>query len=124
MLPVFQYQKGAIKTREKKGPGEKKSHFNTKKVRLKQHIWDAIKRKLRFNFNTKKVRLKHQTADKEPYRLLHFNTKKVRLKPGQRAVNALPQLPNFNTKKVRLKPGKMPAWASFPEAISIPKRCD
>ncbi len=55
---MFQYQKGAIKTRVLEAGGATRGlPFNTKKVRLKLH--DRMRaRDKRSTFNTKKVRLK------------------------------------------------------------------
>ena len=77
---VFQYQKGAIKTKARKKSANFMLPFNTKKVRLKPDI--SALSVLASGFQYQKGAIKTSLAvvtDLSP--AYPFNTKKVRLKP-------------------------------------------
>ena len=76
----FQYQKGAIKTCDSAANRNPVATFQYQKGAIKTAVTDWFNQAAFPNFNTKKVRLKLPGHHRVVNDQIHFNTKKVRLK--------------------------------------------
>jgi len=120
---IFQYQKGAIKTRSSRTSQSVTQAFQYQKGAIKTDNYYREGELHARDFNTKKVRLKPLEAIALAKHPNNFNTKKVRLKRKTTLTLSRRYRP-FQYQKGAIKTGPYVWPLGRRQPISIPKRCD